>query len=138
MHGATLKGKPYYRCNSQRPDYAEAGVHPKTTAVREERILAALDPWLGQLTDPDHRTETLAAVLATDTDQPTEPPQIQAARKAVRDLPIELDRVLAAIRAGIYPELATKTTRQIQGTSPPPSPLSPPGKPTTNVAAEIR
>ena len=23
MHGATLKEKPYYRCNSQRPDYAE-------------------------------------------------------------------------------------------------------------------
>lgn len=64
MHGATLKGKPYYRCNAQRPDYAETGGHPTTTAVRE--------------------------------------------------LPLELDRVLAAIRAGMDPELATKTTRQIQ------------------------
>ena len=36
MHGATLKGKPYYRCNSQRPDYADTG-HPRTTAIREGR-----------------------------------------------------------------------------------------------------
>ncbi len=45
MHGATLKNKPYYRCNAQRPDYADTA-HPKTTAVREERILDAVDDWL--------------------------------------------------------------------------------------------
>jgi site-specific DNA recombinase len=114
MHGATLKGKPYYRCNAQRPDYADTGEHPTTTAVREERILAALDPWLGQLTDPDHRADTIAAVLAADAEQPAEPAHIQASRRAIRELPVELDRVLAAIRAGMDPGLATKTTRQIQ------------------------
>lgn len=70
MHGATLKDKPYYRCNAQRPDYAQNGEHPKTTAVREERILAALDPWLGQITDPGHRADTIAAVLVADADEP--------------------------------------------------------------------
>ncbi|MDZ4825825.1 MAG: recombinase zinc beta ribbon domain-containing protein, partial [Actinomycetota bacterium] len=113
MHGATLKGKPYYRCNSQRPDYADTG-HPVTTAIREERIVAALDPWLGQLTDPDHREATMAAVLAAEADQQPEPAEIQAARRALRDLPVELDRVLAAIRAGMDPDLATATTKQIQ------------------------
>ena len=113
MHGATLKGKPYYRCNSQRPDYADTG-HPRTTAIREERILAALDMWLGQLTDPDHRSSTVAAVLAAEADQQPEPAGIQAARRALRDLPVELDRVLAAIRAGMDPDLATATTKQIQ------------------------
>ena len=113
MHGATLKGKPYYRCNSQRPDYADTG-HPRTTAIREERILAALDPWLGQLTDPDHREATTAAVLAAETDHPAEPTEIQTARRALRELPMELDRVLAAIRAGMDPDLATSTTKQIQ------------------------
>ncbi len=53
MHGATLKGKPYYRCNSQRPDYAESG-HPRTTAIREERILAAIRAGM----DPDLATST--------------------------------------------------------------------------------
>lgn len=113
MHGATLKGKPYYRCNSQRADYADTG-HPRTTAIREERILAALDPWLGQLTDPDHREATIDAVLAAETDQPAEPTEIQTARRALRELPVELDRVLAAIRAGMDPDIATATTKQIQ------------------------
>ncbi len=113
MHGATLKGKPYYRCNSQRPDYADNG-HPLSTAIREERILAALDPWLGQLTDPDNREATIDAVLAAESDQPAEPTEIQTSRRALRELPVELDRVLAAIRSGMDPDLATSTTRQIQ------------------------
>jgi len=44
----------------------------------------------------------------------SEPPEVQAARRALRDLPAELDRVLAAIRAGIDPDLAVLTTKQIQ------------------------
>ena len=35
-------------------------------------------------------------------------------RRALRDLPVELDRVLAAIRAGMDPNLAVITTKQIQ------------------------
>lgn len=113
MHGATLKGKPYYRCNTQRPDYADTG-HPRTTAIREERILDALDPWLDELTGPEHRGTTIAAVLDADAAAAPEPPEVQTARRALRDLPGELDRVLAAIRAGMDPDLAVATTKQIQ------------------------
>lgn len=56
----------------------------------------------------------MTAVLAAETDQPTEPTEIQTARRALRELPVELDRVLAAIRAGMDPDLATSTTKQIQ------------------------
>lgn len=113
MHGATLKGKPYYRCNTQRPDYADTG-HPRTTATREERILDALDPWLDELTGPEHRGTTIAAVRDADAAAAPEPPEVQTARRALRDLPGELDRVLAAIRAGMDPDLAVATTKQIQ------------------------
>ncbi len=113
MHGATLKGKPYYRCNTQRPDYADTG-HPRTTAIREERILDALDPWLDQLTGPAPRDTTIAAILGADTAVAPEPPEVQTARRALRDLPGELDRVLSAIRAGMDPNLAVTTTKQIQ------------------------
>jgi len=113
MHGATLKNKPYYRCNTQRPDYADTS-HPRTTAVREERILRAIDAWLNHLTDATHRDATIAAVLAADAQQAPEPAEVQAARRALRDLPVELDRVLAAIRAGMDPTLAAATTKQIQ------------------------
>ncbi len=114
MHGNTLKNKPYYRCNTQRADYAETG-HPKTTAIREERILEAVDQWLGQLTDPAHRQDAVAAILSADAAKPAEPAEVQAARRATRSLPIELDRILDAIRAGLDPELAASTTKKIQG-----------------------
>lgn len=113
MHGATLKGKPYYRCNRVRPDYADNG-HPRTTANREDRIVSVLDDWLGQLTDIEQRETTIAAVLAADATEAPEPPEVLAARRALRDLPVELDRVLAAIRAGMDPILAVMTTKQIQ------------------------
>ena len=73
-----------------------------------------LDEWLGQLTDFEHRETTIAAVLAADTAHAPEPPEVQAARRARWDLPVELDRVLAAIRAGMDPDLAVITTKQIQ------------------------
>ena len=53
-------------------------------------------------------------MLAAGADQQPEPTEVQAARRALRDLPVELDRVLAAIRAGMDPDLATATTKQIQ------------------------
>lgn len=113
MHGNTLKKKPYYRCNTQRADYADTG-HPRTTAIREERILAVVDPWLSSLTDASNRECTIAAVLAADTDHEPEPAHVQTARRSLTQLAIELDRVLAAIRAGMDPDLAAGATKQIQ------------------------
>lgn len=114
MHGATLKNKPYYRCNAQRPDYADTTTHPRTTTVREERILAAVDSSLNQLADAAHRDATIASVLAADAAGPQERPDVRAARQALCDLPVELDRVLAATRAGMDASLAAATTKQIQ------------------------
>ena len=113
MHGNMLKKKPYYRCNTQRPDYADTG-HPRTTAIREERILAVLDPWLSSIIDPANREQVITDVLAVDTTEASEPPDVQTARRSLAQLAIELDRVLAAIRAGMDPDLATVTTKQIQ------------------------
>ncbi len=101
MHGAILKSKPYCRCNTQRPDCADTSAHPRTTAVREERILDAVDKWLNQLADAKHRNATVASVLAADGAGPKEPPEVRNARRALTNLPVELDRVLAAIRAGM-------------------------------------
>jgi len=91
---------------------ATARRRPPTKACA--RTWTAQELALGQLTDPEHREATIAAVLAAETDQPAEPTEIQTARRAMRELPVELDRVLAAIRAGMDPDLATSTTKQIQ------------------------
>lgn len=79
-----------------------------------DRIVSVLDDWLGQLTDTQHRETTIAAVLAADAGHAPDPPEVHAARRALRDLPMEFDRVLAAIRAGMDPDLAVVTTKQSQ------------------------
>ena len=64
--------------------------------------------------DRPSKLGTIAAVLAAEAEQPPEPAHVAAARRALRELPVELDRVLDAIRAGMDPQLATATTRKIQ------------------------
>ena len=116
MFGSTAKDKPYYRCTATRPDYAAPLVpgHPPTYAVREERILRPLDAWLSILTDPDYLDATVAAILAADQQVVAEPTEITRARRRQQQLEVELDRMLAAIRAGMDPVLATGETRKIQ------------------------
>jgi hypothetical protein len=116
MYGDTAKNKPYYRCAATRIDYAAPSVpgHPPTSMVREERILAAVDSWLGNLTNPDHLDTTIATILAADKRTEAEPSDVTQARHREQRLGVELDRVLAAIRAGMDPALAANQTRKIQ------------------------
>ena len=116
MFGNTAKNKPYYRCSATRPDYATPSVpgHPPTYMVREERILAAVDGWLSKLTDPEHIDATVAAVLEADRSAEREPGDVVRARQRCRRLEVELDRMLAAVRAGMDPALAAGQTRKIQ------------------------
>lgn len=116
MFGATAKNKPYYRCTATRPDYAAPSVegHPPTYAVREERILTAVDSWLSELVDDEHLDATVAAILAADEPTQGEPAAVTQARRRQQKLSKELDRLLAAIRAGMDPELAVPETKKIQ------------------------
>jgi hypothetical protein len=58
MYGNTAKTESYYRCAATRTDYAAPSVpgHPPCYMVGEERILAAVDSWLGILTNPTTST----------------------------------------------------------------------------------
>jgi hypothetical protein len=53
-------------------------------------------------------------VVVADSDQNREPPEVVTARANERRLAIELDRMLAAVRAGMDPMLAAGETRKIQ------------------------
>ncbi|MDP1794261.1 MAG: recombinase family protein, partial [Acidimicrobiales bacterium] len=117
MNGATMKRKPYYRCASTRPDYAvpSAPNHPSNLAIREERIVAAIDPWLEGFTDPLNLSDTVAAIIeAESASLDREPAAVTRARRDVLRLATELDRLLAAIRAGLDPVLAATETRTVQ------------------------
>jgi hypothetical protein len=97
-------------------DYATPSVpgHPPTYTVREERITRALDRWLGLLTSPERLNATVAEILSADANQAIEPAHVSVARQRERRLYVELDRMLAAIRAGMDPQLAAPETRKIQ------------------------
>ncbi|MGD0982190.1 MAG: recombinase family protein [Acidimicrobiales bacterium] len=116
MFGVTMKGKPYYRCTATGADYAVPSVpgHPPTYAVREERILAAVDAWLDELTDPDRLDSTVATIVDADEQAEIEPAEVTRARHQRQRLQTELDRLLAAIRAGMDPMLAAGVTRKVQ------------------------
>lgn len=116
MFGNTAKSKAYYRCSATRPDYATPSVlgHPPAYMVREERILAAVDAWLGALTAPEQINATIAAILAADRAGDTEPAEVARARRLWQRRELELERMLAAIRAGMDPVLAASQTRKIQ------------------------
>jgi site-specific DNA recombinase len=116
MFGATLKGKPYYRCVATRPDYGAPSVegHPPTYSVREERVLASLDDWLNGLIEPDTVEGTVASIVTSDVEETAEPAAVARARRDLARLGVELDRVLAAIRAGMDPALGAGETRRIQ------------------------
>lgn len=116
MFGNTAKNKAYYRCAATRPDYATPSVlgHPPSYMVREERILAAVDSWLDTLTDRDHIEATVTAIVAADRSAEAEPAEVAGARRQSQRLEVELERMLAAIRAGMDPALAAGQTRNIQ------------------------
>jgi site-specific DNA recombinase len=117
MNGATMKHKPYYRCGSTRPDYAvpSAPNHPPTLAIREERIVEVIDAWLANITDPENQSDTVAKIVENDqTNVDREPAAVTRARREVLRLTTELDRLLAAIRAGLDPVLAAGETRIVQ------------------------
>ncbi len=117
MHGLTGKGKPYYRCDATRSDYARPAVegHPANYTIREERIIATIDDWLATtFTDPDIIDTTIASILEADRNATEEPPDVTIAREQLVRSQTELNRLLAAIRAGMDPELAAPETRKIQ------------------------
>lgn len=66
------------------------------------------------LADRERLDATVAAVLAADSASDPEPGEVTRARRQQHQLKIELDRMLAAIRTGMDPDLATAETRRIQ------------------------
>ncbi|MGH9071402.1 MAG: recombinase family protein [Acidimicrobiales bacterium] len=68
-----------YQC-TYRADYPSDEAHPKSLFVAEERILGALDHWLGQLCAPERLDATVADILEADRLHRAEPPELRRAR----------------------------------------------------------
>ena len=105
----------HYRC-VYRTHYPADDGHPRSLAVAEHRVLAALDGWLGAIFDPDHLDSTVEAILAADhrTTAEAEPLAVTQARSAARDAEERIQRHLAALDAGLDPALVVERTKEAQ------------------------
>ncbi|MEU8356272.1 zinc ribbon domain-containing protein [Nonomuraea sp. NPDC048882] len=100
MEGTWNNGRAHYRCKFP-VEYALANKieHPRTVYVREDHILAELDPWLGQIFDPAALEQTVQALLAAQNNE-LDRVAIEAARKTIDDCDQRMVRYRATLDAG--------------------------------------
>lgn len=115
MQGNHARGLAFYRCRLTSDDYAAPPPgHPRTLAVREDRILPVLDQWLTGMFSPDRIDDVATRIVAADRIGPGENRAADAARRTIAAARSKLDRYLAALEAGMDPDLVTSRTRAAQ------------------------
>jgi len=100
MGGNYNHGKAHYRCTFREQYAQKKGLeHPRTVYLREDKVVPALDKWLGQLFDPDNldATCTLLASVLEDHEDTT---RAEQARRTLADCDDRLAQYRAALDAG--------------------------------------
>ncbi len=95
-------------------DYPGDSTHPKTLFVAKERILPVLDEWLDALTAPHQLDHTVAAIVEADSRRECEPAEVRRARSSAAAAKRRLDQLMAALEAGLDPQLAVGRVQRVQ------------------------
>ncbi|GAA0917755.1 recombinase family protein [Nonomuraea longicatena] len=119
MEGTWNNGRAHYRCKFP-VEYALANKieHPRTVYVREDHVLAELDPWLGRIFAPAALEQTVHALLAAQNNE-LDVSAIEAARKAIKDCDQRMARYRVTLDAGGDPQevgkwMAETRTERVQ------------------------
>ncbi|GAA3543289.1 hypothetical protein GCM10022419_024320 [Nonomuraea rosea] len=104
MEGTWNNGRANYRCKFP-TEYALANriEHPRTVYVREDHILAELDPWIGQVFDPAALEQTVQALMDAQSNE-MDLIAIEAATKTIDDCDQRMTRYRATLDAGGDPQ----------------------------------
>lgn len=106
---------PSYRCRLTGGDYAAPpDGHPRSLAIREDRILPVLDEWLVDLFAPDRITEVAAQIVDADRLNRREHHEVQGARQAIAEARRKIERYMDGIEAGMDPGLVAERPRSAQ------------------------
>jgi site-specific DNA recombinase len=106
LQGNLVRGHAFYRCKVS-GDYPVAmHDHPRSLAVREDRLLPHIDAWLGELFAPDRIQETAIQIVDADSLGHREDPAITRARTTVSVCERKLSKHLDGLEAGIPPTLS--------------------------------
>lgn len=115
MQGSHTRGHPMYRCRLTAGDYAHPpDGHPKTLAVRQDRILPVLDRWIAGLFAPEHMTSLAEEVVAADRTAHRADTAVQAARQVIVQGQRKIERYMAGLEAGLDPSLVSERARKAQ------------------------
>lgn len=115
MQGSHTRGHPMYRCRLASSDFARTpDDHPRSMAVREDRILPVLDDWLVGLFAPDRVHVLAEQVLEADRQASAHSVAVAQAQRAIAEARRKMERHLAGLEAGIDPDLIAERTRKAQ------------------------
>ncbi len=100
MGGNYNHGKPHYRCTFPQQYAQKKGLeHPRTVYLREDKVVPALDEWLGQLFDPANLDAT-CSLLASVYEDHEDTSRAEQARRTLVDCDDRLAKYRAALDAG--------------------------------------
>lgn len=123
MQGNQSRGLPFYRCRLTLSDYAvPSDGHPKSLAVREDRILPVLDQWLTGLLAADRIHDLAVQIVEADRANGRRHPDLDAAHRAMAEAHRKITRYVAGLEAGVDPALVADRTRAAQAREPAPRP----------------
>ncbi|HEY6429168.1 MAG TPA: zinc ribbon domain-containing protein, partial [Acidimicrobiales bacterium] len=104
LQGNTVRGHAFYRCKLPTDYPVGLENHPRSLAVREDRLLPHVDAWLSALFAPECIEATAAQVVQADADGHREDPAITRARATLAECERKLARHLDGLEAGIPAE----------------------------------
>jgi len=105
LQGNLVRGHAFYRCRVS-SDYPDAvNDHPRTLAVREDRLLPHVDAWLCDLFSADRIEATAAQIVEEDSLGHREDPAITRARATLTECERKLSKHLDGLEAGIPAEV---------------------------------
>jgi site-specific DNA recombinase len=86
--------------------------HPRAVYLREDKVVPALDEWLGKLFDPANLDETCKQ-LAAVYDEHEDTTRIEHARRTLADCDDRLNKYRAALEAGTDPAIVTSWLAEV-------------------------
>ncbi|MFC9964601.1 recombinase family protein [Nocardia ignorata] len=115
MQAEIVGGSVYYRCRASAlaPGSPQLAHHPRTINLREDLITGPVDTWLGTVFAPANIDRTVAALLAADDDDDSTT-RLEALRRRIKQAEAKIDRHLAAIEAGVDPQVVVAALNAAQ------------------------
>lgn len=115
MQGEMHRKSVLYRCRARSlaPGSPVQAIHPPTVNLREVDIVEPIDDWLSTLFHPDHLDNTIAALLDAQDDGSTDARRAAVLRR-IQDADTRIGRHLAAIEAGVDPQIMVEPLNSAQ------------------------